>query len=128
MTLLFMAFNILHLFKCLWLRACRTLKSANTCNLPGNFAKRNLSKPNFSNLTHKILIYLYIIHLLKSSTCFKHYPAHLQEIHVITVYMQPLVLSLSASYCPVQFFLNRCTGQSPAESDDTRGCMWTWIS
>jgi len=23
------------------------------------------------------------------------------------------------------FFLNRCTGQSPAESDDTRGCIYT---
>ena len=27
--------------------------------------------------------YLYIIHLLKSSTCFKHYPAHLQEVYAI---------------------------------------------
>ena len=35
---------------------------------------------------HKFLIYLYIIHLLKSSTCFEHYPAHLQEVHVVTVY------------------------------------------
>jgi hypothetical protein len=43
-----------------------------------------------SNLMYKILIYLCIIHLLKSSTC---------------------------------FFLNRCTGQSPAESDGTRGCI-----
>ena len=24
-----------------------------------------------------------------------------------------------------EFFLNRCTGQSPAESDDTRGCIYT---
>jgi len=23
------------------------------------------------------------------------------------------------------FFLNRCTGQSPADSDDTRGCIYT---
>jgi len=23
------------------------------------------------------------------------------------------------------FFLNRCTRQSPAESDDTRGCIYT---
>ena len=44
----------------------------------------------------KILIYLYIIHLLKSSTCFEHYPAHLQEVYVVTVYMQPLVSSPSA--------------------------------
>jgi len=40
---------------------------------------------------HKILIYLHIIHLLKSSTCFKHYPAHLQEVYVVIGYMQPLV-------------------------------------
>jgi hypothetical protein len=50
---------------------------------------------------HIILIYLYIIHLLKSSTCFEHYPAHLQEVYVVTVYMQPLVSSLSESDCPV---------------------------
>jgi len=47
-----------------------------------------------SNLMHKILVYLYIIHLLKSSTCFEHYPARLQEVYVVTVYMQPLVSSL----------------------------------
>jgi len=42
-----------------------------------------------------LFIYLHIIHLLKSSTCFEHYPAHLQEAYVIIVYMQPLVSSLS---------------------------------
>jgi len=50
---------------------------------------------------HKILIYLNIIHLLKSPTCFEHYPAHLQEVYVVIVYMQPLVLSLSAGDCHV---------------------------
>ena len=50
---------------------------------------------------HKILIYLYIIHLLKSCTCFEHYPAHLQKVYVVTVYMQPLVSSLSAGDCLV---------------------------
>ena len=45
--------------------------------------------------------YLYVIHLLKSSTCFEHNPAHLQEVYVVIVYMQPLVLSLSAGDCPV---------------------------
>jgi hypothetical protein len=50
---------------------------------------------------HKILIYLHIIHLLKSSTCFEHCPAHLQEVHVVIVYMQPLVSSLSADDCTV---------------------------
>ena len=62
-----------------------------------------------SNLMHKILIYLYIIHLLKSSTCFEHYPAHLQEVYVVIVYMQPLASSLSAGDCLVhglrKFFL-----------------------
>jgi len=60
-----------------------------------------------SNLMHKILIYLHIIPLLKSSTCFEQYPAHLQEVYIAIVYMQPLVSSLSA------------------ESDDTRGCIYT---
>jgi len=57
-------------------------------------------------LDAQILIYLYIIHLLKSSTCFEHYPAHPQEVHVVIVYMQPLVSSLSAGDCLV----HRLTG------------------
>jgi hypothetical protein len=79
--------------------------------------------------------FLYIILLLKSSTCFEHYPAHLQEAYVVIVYMQLLVLSLSAGDCPVhrlrkklflmQVFLNRCTRQSPADSNNTRGCKDT---
>jgi hypothetical protein len=54
-----------------------------------------------SNFMHKILIYLHMIHLLKSSTCFEHYPAYLQKVYVVIVYMQPLVSSLSAGDCPV---------------------------
>jgi len=50
---------------------------------------------------HKILIYLHIINLLKSSICFEHYPAHLQEAYVVILCMQPLVLSLSAGDCLV---------------------------
>ena len=50
---------------------------------------------------HKILIYLHIIHLLKSSTCFEHYPAHLQEVCVVIVYVERLVSSLSAGDCLV---------------------------
>ena len=66
-------------------------------------------------------LFIYMIHLLKFSTCFKHYPAHLQEFYV--VYMQPLVLSLSAGDCHLhrlrkKFSFNRCTGQSLAESDE----------
>jgi uncharacterized protein (DUF2384 family) len=45
--------------------------------------------------------YLHIIHLLKSCTCFEHYPAHLQGVYIITVYMQALVSSLSAGDCLV---------------------------
>jgi len=54
-----------------------------------------------SNLMHKILVYLHIIHLLKSSACFEHYLAHLQEVYVVIVYMQPLVSSLSEGDCLV---------------------------
>jgi len=78
---------------------------------------------------HKLLVYLHIIHELKSSTCFEHYSAHLQEVYVVTVYMQSLVSSLSGGDCLVyplrKNFLNRCTGQSPADSDDTRDSMYT---
>jgi hypothetical protein len=80
---------------------------------------------------HKILIYLHIIHLLKSSTCFEHYSAHLQEVYIVTVYMQPPVSLLSAGGCRVHrlrkklFFLSWCIGQPPAESDDTGGCIYT---
>ena len=49
----------------------------------------------------KEVIYLHIIHLLKSSTCFEHYAAHLQEVYVVIVYMQPLVSSLSTGDCLV---------------------------
>jgi hypothetical protein len=55
---------------------------------------------------NKILIYLHTIHLLKSSTCFEHYPAHLYEVYVVIVYMYPLVSSLSAGDCLV----HRLTG------------------
>ena len=57
----------------------------------------------------KILIYLYIIHLLKSSTCFEHYPAHLQEVYVVNVYVQSLVSSLSAGDCPVHRVRKNCS-------------------
>jgi hypothetical protein len=71
-----------------------------------------------SNFMHKILIYLHTIHLLKSSTCFKHCPAHLQEVYVLIVHMHLFFLMY-------MFFLNRCTGQSPVDSDDTKGCIYT---
>jgi hypothetical protein len=58
---------------------------------------------------YKILIHLHTTHLLKSSTCFEHYPAHLQEVYVVTVYMQPLVSSLSAGDCLVHLLRNTCS-------------------
>ena len=60
----------------------RNLVSA---RVPSHF-KRSLPPWLISNLMHKILIYLHTIHLLKPSTCFEHYPAHLQEVYVVTVY------------------------------------------
>jgi hypothetical protein len=51
--------------------------------------------------------------------------------YVVIVYMQPLASSLSTGDSSVyrlrnkSLFLNRCTGQSPAESDDIRGCVYT---
>jgi len=39
---------------------------------------------------------------LNSSTCFEHYPAHLQEVHVIIVYFVILLgvsLSVFSSFC-----------------------------
>ena len=52
-------------------------------------------------LDEQILNYLYIIYLLKFSTCFEHCPVHLQEVYIVIVYMQPLVSLLSAGDCPV---------------------------
>jgi len=75
-----------------------TVAFGNLSTAPKNYTQQFLL---ISNLMHKILIYLHIIHLLKSSTCFEHYPAHLQEGYVITVYTQPLVSSLSAGDCPL---------------------------
>jgi len=62
-----------------------------------------------TNLMHKILVYLHITYLLKSSTCFEHYPAHLQEVYVVTVYMQSLASSLSAGDCLVHRLRKNCS-------------------
>jgi hypothetical protein len=62
---------------------------------------------------------------------FRAYRAHLQEVYAVIVYVRSLVSSLSAGDCPVhwlrkkEFFLSRYTGQSPAESDDTRDRAYT---
>jgi len=71
-----------------------------------NEEKLNYQPWLISNLMHKILIYLYIIHLLKCSICFEHYPVHLQEVYVVIIHMQPLASSLSAGDCPVHRLRN----------------------
>jgi hypothetical protein len=49
-------------------------------------------------------IFIYkIMHLLKSSTCFKHYTAHPQQVYIIIVYMQPVASLLSARDCLVHW-------------------------
>jgi hypothetical protein len=93
---------------------------------------RSITLVDFQLDAQNNYLFIYIINLLKSSTCFEHYPAHLQEVYVVIVYMQPLVSSLSAGGCPVyqlrkQFCFNRWTGQSPAESDDNKGCIYIYI-
>jgi len=39
---------------------------------------------------------------LKSSTYFEHFPAYLQEVYAVNVYMQPLVSSLCTGDCRLQ--------------------------
>jgi hypothetical protein len=50
---------------------------------------------------HKISTHLQIVLLLKSPTCFEHYPVHLQEVYVVIVHTQPLVSSLASGDCLV---------------------------
>jgi len=57
-------------------------------------------------LDAQILIYLYIEHLLKSSTCFEHYPAHLQEVYASGI----VTLCRSLSCAPVKKELSFLTG------------------
>jgi hypothetical protein len=87
-------------------------------------------------LPAQILNYLHIIHLLKSSTCFEHYHAHLQEVYVVTVYMQPLISSLSAgtrvkNESRFFFFVCRhsdlevsCSNGTKTRHGESRCCLW----
>jgi hypothetical protein len=83
----------------------------------------------------QILIYLHIIHSLKSSTGFEHYHAHHQEVYVVLVYMQPLISSLSAG-APVKnesrffFFVYRhfdlevsCSNETKTKHGESRCCL-----
>jgi hypothetical protein len=83
-----------------------------------------------TNLIHKFFLFIYTNYIkLNSSTCFQRIPSIIRRSTTQFIYMQPLVSSLSASDCLVQqlrkSFLNCCIRQSPAESDDTRGCICT---
>ena len=44
---------------------------------------------------------------------------------IVTVYRWLSCAPVKKELLSLQFFLNRCTGQSPADSDDTRGCIYT---
>jgi hypothetical protein len=81
------------------------------------------------NLMHKIIslfvcnTFIKILYLFRAVRC--------SSSGGLIVSMQPLILSLSVGDCPVHrlrknsFFLNRCTGQSPTDSDDIRCCIDT---
>ena len=56
---------------------------------------------DFQLVAQNSYLFIYKTHLLKSSTCFEHYPVRLQEVYVVIVYMQPLVSSLTVVDCPV---------------------------
>jgi hypothetical protein len=94
----------------------------------------------------QIFIYSHTIHSLKSSTCFEHCPAHLQEVYVVIVYMQPLISPLSAD-SPVKnesrffFFVYRhsdlevsCSSGTKTKHSESRCCLravagheiWHW--
>jgi hypothetical protein len=47
---------------------------------------------------HKILIYLHIIHLLKFPTCFEQYPAHLQEVYVVILFLSSFLTGAQDSH------------------------------
>jgi hypothetical protein len=74
---------------------------------------------------HKFFIYLQIIHLLKSSTRFEHYSAHLQGVYVVIIYMQPLVSSLTAGDCLLHRLISFLTGP---RFQDNRHIKVVWLS
>jgi len=72
---------------------------------------------------HKILIYLYMITFIKILYMFQALPCSSSGLCRNCIYTASGLVSLCRwlSCAPV----NRCTGQSPANSDDTRGCIYT---
>ena len=58
---------------------------------------------------------------------FQAYPAHLQEVHVVIVYMQHLVSSLSAGDYLVHRLRTCFLTGAPADSDNTTGCIYTQL-
>jgi hypothetical protein len=67
-----------------------------TCRL--NTAQHNFFYHQLDAQTSWLFTYNTLIKILYM---FRAYPAHLQEVHVVIVYMQPLVSSLSAGDCLV---------------------------
>ena len=55
----------------------------------------------------------------KKKICFEHYPAHHQEVYVVTVYIQPLVSSMSAGDCPVHRLRKNCNVNKKVPLDAT---------
>jgi hypothetical protein len=58
-----------------------------------NSAFKGLTLVDFQRDAQNSYLFIYNT-FIKSSLCFEHYPAHLQEVYVVIVCMQPLVLSL----------------------------------
>jgi len=98
-------------------------------NIHTNVTENNLGW--FLTLCTNSYLYIYIIHLLKSSTCFEHYSGHLQEVYVVIIYtygasgIVTVCRWLSCTPVRKELFPNRCKGQSPADYDDIRGCIYT---
>ena len=68
---------------------------------------------------NNILIYIQQVTTLHSLTLFD-LQLDAQNSHLFTYNTFIKIL-----YMFQELFLNWCTGQSPAESDDTRGCLYT---
>jgi len=82
----------------------------------------NIMMVFFTTLMHKFFI---LIHLLRSSTCFEHYYAHLQEDSCIST-ASGIVTAFGWLFS-TQSSRNLCTEQSPKDSDDTRCCTNTIV-
>jgi len=78
---------------------------------------------------HKIIIYLFIYNtFIKILYMFWALPCPSSGgLRRNCIYAATCIVTVCRwlSYAPVKSFLNRRTGQSPAESEDARGCIYT---